>query len=86
MKASEMTVEKFDEILPTLQFSLLTYPTRHGFEGAGPRCLIAEYENDDGNGAIILFDNGNYEILGQDGDEFWTVSISSEFGERIQIL
>jgi hypothetical protein len=84
MKASEMTVEKFDEILPTLKFELLTYPTRHGFEGAGPRCLIAE------SGEIeVLFDNGNYEIYGWDSDdEFnlpWCVSISSEFGEREQL-
>jgi len=85
MKASEMTVEKFDEILPTLQFSLLTYPTRHGFEGAGPRCLIAESDE-----VVVLFDNGNYEIYGWDdsveeGDSPWCISISSEFGERIQI-
>ena len=84
MKADEMTVEKFDEILPTLQFSLLTYPTRHGFEGAGPRCLIAEYEND-GDAVTVLFDNGNYEVYGEEGTEFWCISISSEFGERIQI-
>lgn len=86
MKADEMTVEKFDEILPTLKFELLSYPTRYGFEGAGPRCLIAEYENDDGGGAFILLENGDFEIYGQDGDEFWAVSISSEFGERTQIL
>ena len=89
MKADEMTVEKFDEILPTLQFSLLTYPTRHGFEGAGPRCLIAEYETGN-DGFTVLFDNGNYEIYGWDdsveeGDSPWCISISSEFGERIQI-
>ena len=85
MKASEMTTEKFDEILPQLQFSLLTYPTRYGFEGAGPRCLIAEYEND-ADTVTVLFDNGDYEIFGEDGTEFWCVSISSEFGERIEIL
>jgi len=84
MKADEMTVEKFDEILPTLQFTLLTYPTRYGFEGAGPRCLIAEYEND-GDAVTVLFDNGNYEVYGEEGTKFWCISISSEFGEREQI-
>jgi hypothetical protein len=84
MKADEMTVEKFDEILPTLQFTLLTYPTRYGFEGAGPRCLIAEYENGN-DGITVLFDNGNYEVYGEEGTQFWCLSISSEFGERIQI-
>ena len=43
MKASEMTTEKFDEILPSLKFSLLQYPDRYAYEGAGPRCLIAEF-------------------------------------------
>ena len=85
MKADEMTVQKFDEILPTLQFRLLAYPYRHAYEGAGPRCLFAEGEE-----VVVLFDNGDYEIYGWDfsHDEVdlpWCVSISSEFGERTQI-
>mgnify|MGYP006276947315 CR=1 FL=1 len=81
MKADEMTAHKFDEILPTLNFQLLTYPTRYGFEGAGPRCLIAETEE-----FVVLFDNGEYEVYGFDDAELpWCVAINSEFGGRIQI-
>jgi hypothetical protein len=84
MKASEMTVEKFDEILPQLQFSLLQYPARMAYEGAGPRCLIAHYD-----GLDVLFESGSYEIYGNDEDDnvfnYWCVSIDNEFNTAIRL-
>ena len=82
MKASEMTVEKFDEILPTLKFELLTYPTRHGFEGAGPRCLIASTDDFD-----VLFENGEYCVVGfEDELDPWNVMFTDHNNERIELL
>ena len=77
MKASEMTTEKFDEILPSLKFSLLQYPDRYAYEGAGPRCLIAEfsasrsclnaeYDRPEVDGITVLFENGVYTVVGYD--------------------
>lgn len=84
MKASEMTVEKFDEILPTLKFELLTYPTRYGFEGAGPRCLIASTDD-----FVVLFENGEYSVIGTNDDDVfdpWNVMFTDHNNERIELL
>ena len=91
MKADEMTVEKFDSILPELKFSLLQYPQRHAFQGAGPRCLVADYGDGVGEGITVLFENGSYEIFGYDDDEdleygSWAVTIDAEYGDREQII
>ena len=95
MKASEMTVEKFDEILPTLQFALLQYPERYAYEGAGPRCLIAEYDGVKIDGITVLFENGVYTVVGYDktdpdcGDGTWNpwnVNFDAGTGEREQII
>jgi hypothetical protein len=89
MKASEMTTEKFDEILPTLKFELLQYPDRYSYEGAGPRCLFATYDFD-GLQFDVLFENGSYDIYGYDeGDSVfghWCVAIDCERGSREQII
>jgi hypothetical protein len=91
MKASEMTTEKFDEILPTLKFGLLQYPERHGYEGASDRCLFAAYDFD-GKQFDVLFENGSYDIYGYEGialdDTFepWCVSIDCERGTWEQII
>lgn len=81
MKASEMTVEKFDEILPTLKFELLTYPTRYAYEGAGPRCLIASTDDFD-----VLFENGEYCVVGfEDELDPWNVMFTDHNDERIEL-
>lgn len=81
MKASEMTVEKFDEILPTLKFELLTYPTRYAYEGAGPRCLIASTDDFD-----VLFENGEYCVVGfEDELDPWNVMFTDHNNERIEL-
>ena len=90
MKASEMTTEKFDEILPTLKFELLQYPARYGYEGASDRCLFAAYDFD-GKQFDVLFENGSYDIYGYEGSvdadtfESWCVTVDCERGtwERI---
>jgi hypothetical protein len=92
MKASEMTTEKFDEILPALKFELLQYPDRYSYEGAGPRCLIAEYDRPEVDGVTVLFENGVYTVIGYDetvedfNDEIWNVNFDAETGEREQII
>ena len=81
MKASEMTVEKFDEILPTLKFELLTYPTRYAYEGAGPRCLIASTDDFD-----VLFENGEYCVVGFENElDPWNVMFTDHNNERIEL-
>jgi hypothetical protein len=92
MKVSEMTLEKFDAILPSLKFELLTYPERYAYEGAGPRCLIAEYDRPNVDGITVLFENGVYTVIGYDetvddfNDEIWNVNFDAETGEREVIL
>ena len=78
MNAAEMTLAKFDEILARANFSLLTYPERHAFEGAGPRALIAEVDD-----VIIIADNGEFEVMCFDGE--WSFSFNSE-GKRVRVM
>ena len=87
MNVEKMTLEKFDEILPTLTFKLLTYPERHAYEGAGPRCLIANWWVSDTDSLDILFENGDYSVFGFDeNEEPWCVEFDGEFGTREELL
>ena len=83
MTSDEMTLERFDVLLPTLKFELLTYPDRYAYEGAGPRCLIARDVFD------VLFENGEYTVFGLDDDEIdretWCVMFNADNGERIEL-
>ena len=81
MNVNKMTLEKFDALLPTLQFSLLDYPARYAYEGAGPRCLIASTDDFD-----VLFENGEYCVVGfEDELDPWNVMFTDHNDERIEL-
>ena len=78
----DITVEFLDGILGYLSFKLLTYPDRYTYEGAGPRCLYAEW-----NDLEILCEYGDYYVMGNGADgEPFSVAFNMETGERTQQL
>jgi hypothetical protein len=77
VKAETVTLEFFKALLPALEFKVLDYPTRYGYEGASEFCLYANAENA-GYVLDVLYEGGNFQVYGFDGVESWCVQVSDD--------
>jgi len=81
MKASDMTLEVFDELRKDASFYALTRSDYRSYAGASDFALIADTDECD-----ILVDDGLFHVYGVDEDEgSWCVTFTFS-GERDEIV